>query len=109
MPPDDPAQFPLPATLALVRGLSGCIGTSSLQGSGSSFETNDAGQSLARGACTRAAEERGRAVVRILSVSDSGGGARVMLEVRRSAMPVSTQRLRCDFDCGTGRARLRST
>lgn len=90
------------ALAACVSGQPGFGGVGGVEGD------NRPGLSLARDACTRAAEERGRQVVRILSAFETQGGAQALLEVRRDAMSLSTQRLRCEFDYGTGRARLHS-
>jgi len=62
-----------------------------------------AGIELARDVCTREAEQRGRDV-RVLSSREVRGGAEVMLRVRTGPLFVTTQRLRCHFDYGTGRA-----
>lgn len=105
-------HIPLRGAAALVlcaTTLAACVsGQPDFGGVGGVESGNRPGLALARQACTRAAEERGRQVVRILSAFETQGGAQALLEVRRDAMSVSTQRLRCEFDYGTGRARLHS-
>lgn len=62
-----------------------------------------AGIELALDVCTREAEQRGRDV-HILSSREVRGGAEVMLRVRTGPLFMTTQRFRCHFDYGTGRA-----
>jgi len=64
-----------------------------------------AGMELARDVCTREAGQRGRDV-RVLSAHEIRGGAEIMLSVRGGPLGITTQRLRCNFDYGTGRATL---
>jgi len=64
-----------------------------------------AGIQLARDVCTREADYRGRDA-RVLSAREIRGGVEVMLSVRTGPLGMNTQRLRCHFDYGTGRATI---
>ncbi len=86
-------------------GFGGSGGSGGFGGSGGSGQ---AGISLARDVCTSAIESRGGVVVRVDSAREVRGGAEIVMQTRRSAMTMSTQRQRCTFDYSTGSHRIRT-
>ena len=65
------------------------------------------GLELARGACLREGERRG-IEVHVLAAREMSGGAEVILRVGPGLPPLNTQRVRCFFDYGSGRATISS-
>lgn len=64
-----------------------------------------AGLELAKDACLREGERRGMAV-HVLAAREMRGGAEVILRVGPGLPPFNTQRVRCFFDYGSGRATI---